>query len=67
MGNPWSKRFVPAHRKPRDRLKGSQLAPLAKGPVKCGGCGHAPGLHNPDPGFCDMPSCECDGYEEVAG
>jgi hypothetical protein len=63
MSNPWKRRFEPAHRKPKDRLRGAQLAPLAKGPVKCGNCEHPPGLHDSAGVFC--MGCDCVGYVEV--
>lgn len=41
MTNPWRPKFVPAHRKRRDKLRNAVLAPLRKH-VCDPGCTHPP-------------------------
>ena len=66
MTNPWKRRFEPAHRKPKDRLKGAQIAPVHPiQPVVCGRltCGHPRLIHDTD--RCLRVGCDCTGYLEV--
>lgn len=69
MPNGWGPGFVPAHRRPRDPLRGAQLAPIQLvAPVVCATpkCGH-PRLIHRDGGKCLNATCECLTYVETEG
>jgi hypothetical protein len=66
MGNPWKPKFVPAHRKPKDRLRGAQLAPVQRVEAVLCRCSHARLLHQ-DEGKCLNKVCGCLTYRERSG
>lgn len=64
MTNPWKRPFVPAHRKPRNPLRGAQLAPsVPVTAVVCDreACGH-PRLIHRDNTRCLNATCGCEAY-----
>ena len=65
----WKRPFEPTHRKPKDRLKLAQIAPLCPiQPVQCGrlGCADPRLIHRED-GKCLRVGCGCTEYVEVNG
>ena len=65
VSNPWKRRFEPAHRKPKDRLRGAQLAPVQRvEPVLCVSCAD-PRLIHRDNLRCLRVGCECERYVEA--